>query len=163
MQNYYLLDTHVDYLWTHHKHRCINQLDTYYMNWYIIPRWIMMNCPSIVPFKSHDMMKKIKGMWKLRPTADGWNPANQLRLVVYPIIYKVLYIPGGCLGFLPSTVVSIYSWWPSYEMRYCHSPSPIASRKHKQLNINHLGILQVTVCTKPFGVSISWKTSWPDS
>ena len=29
---------------------------------------------------------------------------NQLRLVVYPIIYKVLYIPGGCLEFLPSTV-----------------------------------------------------------
>ena len=29
----------------------------------------------------------------------------QLRLVVYPIMYKVLYIPGGCLGFLPSTVV----------------------------------------------------------
>ena len=28
------------------------------------------------------------------------NPANQLRLVVYPTIYKVLYIPGGCLGFL---------------------------------------------------------------
>ena len=23
------------------------------------------------------------------------NPANQLRLVVYAIIYKVLYIPGG--------------------------------------------------------------------
>ncbi len=31
------------------------------------------------------------------------NPANQLRLVVYPIIYRVLYIPGGA-GFLPSTV-----------------------------------------------------------
>ena len=29
---------------------------------------------------------------------------HQLRLVVYPIIYKVLYIPGGCLGFRPSTV-----------------------------------------------------------
>ena len=29
---------------------------------------------------------------------------HQLRLVVYPIIYRVLYIPGGCLGFLPSTV-----------------------------------------------------------
>ena len=29
---------------------------------------------------------------------------NQLRLVVYPIIYKVLYILGGCLEFLPSTV-----------------------------------------------------------
>ncbi len=32
---------------------------------------------------------------------------NQLRLVVYPIIYKILYIPGGCLGFLPSTVNSM--------------------------------------------------------
>ena len=29
---------------------------------------------------------------------------HQLRLVVYPIIFMVLYIPGGCLGFLPSTV-----------------------------------------------------------
>ena len=26
---------------------------------------------------------------------DAWNPANQLRLVVCPIIYRVLYIPGG--------------------------------------------------------------------
>ena len=34
-------------------------------------------------------------------TADGRNPADQLRLVVYPIIYRVLYIPGA--GFLPST------------------------------------------------------------
>ena len=39
-------------------------------------------------------------------TVDGRNPANQLRLVVYPIIYKVLYIPGGCLGFFPPTVSS---------------------------------------------------------
>ena len=37
-------------------------------------------------------------------TVDGRNPANHLRLVVYPIIYKVLYIPGGA-GFQPSTVV----------------------------------------------------------
>ena len=35
-------------------------------------------------------------------TVDGRHPASQLRLVVYPMIYKVLYIPGGCLGFLPS-------------------------------------------------------------
>ena len=34
---------------------------------------------------------------------------HQLRLVVYPIIYKVLYIPGGA-GFLPSTVCSYYSY-----------------------------------------------------
>ena len=38
------------------------------------------------------------------PTVDGSeNPANQLRLVVYPIIWRVLYIPGGA-GILPSTV-----------------------------------------------------------
>ena len=28
-------------------------------------------------------------------TVDRRNPANQLRLVVYPIIYRVLYSPGG--------------------------------------------------------------------
>ena len=28
---------------------------------------------------------------------------HQLRLVVFPIIYRVLCIPGGCLGVLPST------------------------------------------------------------
>ena len=32
-------------------------------------------------------------------TVDGRNPANQLRLVVYPIICRVLYIPGGLLDF----------------------------------------------------------------
>ena len=39
-------------------------------------------------------------------TVDGWNPANQLRLVVYPMIYKVLYIPGGA-AFQPSTVAVV--------------------------------------------------------
>ena len=29
---------------------------------------------------------------------------HQLRLVVYPIIHRVSYIPGGCLRFQPSTV-----------------------------------------------------------
>ena len=36
-------------------------------------------------------------------TFDGRNLANQLRLVVYPSFF---YIPGGSLGFLPSTVWS---------------------------------------------------------
>ena len=40
---------------------------------------------------------------KWAPTVDGRNPANQLRLVVDLIIYRVLYIPGGA-GLLPSTV-----------------------------------------------------------
>ena len=37
------------------------------------------------------------------------NLANQLRLVVYPIILRVLYIPCGA-GFLPSTVLAPDSW-----------------------------------------------------
>jgi len=40
------------------------------------------------------------------------NPANQLRLVVYPIICRVSNIPGGA-RFLPSTTFlkDISSWW----------------------------------------------------
>ena len=42
---------------------------------------------------------------KEQHTVDGSEirSTHQLRLVDYPIIYKVLFIPGGCLGFLPST------------------------------------------------------------
>ena len=36
-------------------------------------------------------------------SVDG-NPANQLRLVVYPIVYRDLCITSGA-GFLPSTVL----------------------------------------------------------
>ena len=32
---------------------------------------------------------------RIFPSESLWIPANQLRLVVYPIIYRVLYIPGG--------------------------------------------------------------------
>ena len=39
----------------------------------------------------------------LKDTVNRRNPANQLRLVVYPMIDRVLYIPGGA-AFLPSTV-----------------------------------------------------------
>ena len=48
-------------------------------------------------------------------TVDGRNPANQLRLVVYPVIYQVLYIPSGA-GFLPSTVV-----YPTIHARFSRS------------------------------------------
>ena len=47
--------------------------------------------------------KKMAQKLEKRTTVDGWNPANQLRLVVYPIIYRVSYIPGGA-RFQPSTV-----------------------------------------------------------
>ena len=36
-------------------------------------------------------------------TVDGRNPALQL-MDSLSIIYRVLYMPGGCLGFLSSTV-----------------------------------------------------------
>ena len=48
--------------------------------------------------------------FKTKKTWDSYycwwfrNPANQLRLVVYPIIYRVLYIPRGA-GFQLSTVL----------------------------------------------------------
>jgi len=35
---------------------------------------------------------------------------HQLKLVVFPIIYKALCIPGSCLGFLPSTGFYHESW-----------------------------------------------------
>ena len=43
-------------------------------------------------------------------TVDGSEiqQTHQLRLVVYPIIYRVSYIPGGA-GFLPSTVLLVFS------------------------------------------------------
>ena len=43
----------------------------------------------------------------LRGTGDARNPAPVDRYLVYPILYRVLNIPGGA-GFLPSTVVSTY-------------------------------------------------------
>ena len=41
-------------------------------------------------------------------TVDGTNPAPVDRYIGYPIIYKVLYIPGGA-GFLPPTVFCTYN------------------------------------------------------
>ena len=40
----------------------------------------------------------------LRGTGDARNPAPVDRYLVYPILYRVLNIPGGA-GYLPSTVV----------------------------------------------------------
>ena len=35
---------------------------------------------------------------------------HQLRLVVYPIVYKVLYIPGGDLMISEPSNVSMFEW-----------------------------------------------------
>ena len=45
---------------------------------------------------------------------------HQLSLVVYPMINKALYIPGGCFGFLPSIVPfggRLGSWGPKLFLR----------------------------------------------
>ena len=61
---------HQEYLWSDHSRLQWNVTDTLWWS-------LLQSCsPGI-------------------GTVDGRNPANQLRLVVYPIIYKVLYIPGG--------------------------------------------------------------------
>ena len=54
-------------------------------------------------------------------TVDGRNPANLLRLVVYPIICQVLYIPSGA-GFLPSTVVLVVFLFPVHSPHRYHGP-----------------------------------------
>ena len=59
----------------------------------------------------HRIVGYLQVVWRNKCTVIIWlwwycwwfrNPANQLRLVVYPIIYRVLYIAGGA-AFLPST------------------------------------------------------------
>ena len=49
-------------------------------------------------------------------TVDGSEILHQLRLVVYPIIHRVLYIQSGA-GFLPSTV-----WFPLQNLCFFVSP-----------------------------------------
>ena len=57
-------------------------------------------------------------------TVDGSETLHQLigTLSHYSIISKVLYIPGGCLGFLPSTVSNLQkrtrkTWFQNYTKR----------------------------------------------
>ena len=49
---------------------------------------------------------KVHNIILMSDTVDGRNPApvDMVNICKYPIIYRVSYIPGGCLGFLPSTV-----------------------------------------------------------
>ena len=60
------------------------------------------------------------------------NPANQLRLVVYPIIHRVSYIPGGA-RFQPSTV--------SLTLRCCVVPQK--TFHFKSLHLQHNKISDV--------------------
>ena len=53
---------------------------------------------------SFQVRVKIKNIWNHQPVSYRWwfrkSGVHQLKLAVYPVIYQVLYMPGGCLGFL---------------------------------------------------------------
>ena len=55
---------------------------------------------------------------------------HQLRLVVYPIIDRDLYIPGGCLGFLNHQLYTLQVCFASAFSEF--SPLPFA--RHPQLS-----------------------------
>ena len=77
-------------------------------------RWVS-NCQCVRSFRTRSLVSMIKlsgqsalvGLFILLMVQKSGD--HQLRLVVYPIIYKDLYIPGGA-GFLPSTVCMRDSW-----------------------------------------------------
>ena len=59
------------------------------------------------------LVHKCYDFWMI--AVDRRNPSNQLRLVIYPVIYNVLFMPGAA-EFLPPTKFSIssYSWKTFY-------------------------------------------------
>ena len=69
-----------------------------------VRRWLS-KCFAVLLMK--EIQQKHRLIWRRSDVSYCWwfrNPANQLRLVVYPIIYGVLYIPGWCWISEPSTV-----------------------------------------------------------
>ena len=72
-------------------------------------------------------------------TVAGRNPANQLRLVVDPIISRVSYIPGGT-GFLNHQQ---YQKNISSPVINGSTPSPIRSKTTKEGKASHLLALKI--------------------
>ena len=78
---------------------------------------------------------------------------HQLRLVVgsslpYPIIYKISYISGGCLGFLPSTVGRTnYSFGGSDLDEQFHS-SPHSEGHRRTQQPQHLPVYRPVFCSE---------------
>ena len=70
---------------------------------------------------------------KVSATLDGSEILHQLRLVVYPTIYRVLYIPGGA-GFQPSTVFSNFQAVPPV-------PPPVVPRPCLGRDVGHRNLV----------------------
>ena len=93
-----------------------------------ITTWNMGNCSST----KLEMFSISTGIRHISETYCWWKKIlHQLKLVVYPIFYKVLYIPRGCLGFLPSTVSTVVRpWGRSFRASYwywVHGSSTVSS------------------------------------
>ena len=89
----------------------------YRFNCHCFYRWGVLNdlCVAKAPKNPTEDWKNLNQK-PLSHSMDVWylcygrNPASVDRYVVYPIIYRVSYIPGGCLGCLLSTVSLLGSW-----------------------------------------------------
>ena len=107
------------------------------LKWWKIRQWQCLTCLTEV-FKAGDVFCLPKGVvfskgWRVREkkdckhivsicvyTVDGWNPANQLRLVVFSHFLQGFLHPSWLAGFLPSTVCE---WSPLQECFIGNDPS----------------------------------------
>ena len=65
------------------------------MPWYLdagFSRYAVYRLYIVIMDLHHNLHVKKSDHGISQDTVDSWNPAKQLRLVVYPIIYRVLYI-----------------------------------------------------------------------
>ena len=98
-------------------------------------------------------------------TVDGWNPAittwGYLRYIIYPSSFRVVYIPGGCLGFLPSRTTNkdclpialIFVW--EWELPFVGMN---ANQKNRTLQLQSLNILHLLMIHVP---SLRNWSLWP--
>ena len=117
-----------------------------------------------MPQSSGRRKTKTRGRWKVAPNlvpifdtvyVYGRNPANQLRLVVYPTLYKVLYIPGGA-GFLPSTVVWLLDVWGVSRVCCCQCTGRVS--KEWKPSRDGCGIdLRIWAQQESQSVRLSWR------
>ena len=88
---------------------------------------------------------------------------HQLSLVVYPIIYRLLYIPHGCLGFLPinSSSNDLPFWEISELFELCESEDlrPLAASVCEFVEGEFWGEKKKTEVEAGNG---SWKFPWFD-
>ena len=80
---------------------------TYYPDWTYFHDLSIFDCydPSLIHWTCRNRKKRYTYCW--------WTKSCTTKDDDYPIIYRILYIPGGCLGFLPSTV----GVWMGYSRR----------------------------------------------